>query len=1059
MSMLDEHLGADRELCRLLGSVYLYPAGWRLTAQLLIDDTAFEDVTPSPVLQEPPSQTNRHVSVLLPPSDTLPSPSSPRSPVTSKRFRRPTLSRPKQPPSSTRGLYETQKLLAHLLDKLEAREAAPDLLDRAAVFARDAVGRRQGKGKGKAQLLGQAMVAAAHATMAVGSNGAGPSRPSAVSSEDFDDVNALEEGDFDTEQTYELVEQTRALLVLADRQSLDLFSAAGRAESHLAQNARKSKSKMGRLSSLASPSSPSRISSHVTDDPLRRGEEPTIAGFDLLRRLMHCLKTIIGEEGIHKAYRFHPLCPPNALQAACLDIAAYLFHKCGPSIQAQVTSMVIEAFYTFPIGMTERLCEWLEGRMGELLARLAKERGGLEDTEPSAEFLNPFALQTPANQVIPTFSISTDDPLEQSSNPTMPQGWMRYSPNSPMVSVHPFGDTVQGILSAHAPMSELSKTATHVAGLVAQVIEALTANVDIRAFPLTTIYRLHRLVSLMVVAKPDCYTDLLEISALGTNQSSRVALELLNTYYTQAVGHNTVARRLASVTYAIHYERWSTGQDRVLGEDETGQHHYIPWRMSSKDVPTDALQRCAVCSTEVHGFCIRCTLCTDVVHLHCYRPERHWFVYDLITLSSRNSAPTSAYVKFSECPAILDELTVNAPKSGGPHSTWRQIGQHDLCLVNIFNLTPCTVCREPLWGSSCQAMACRSGCQALVHPACAESLYRHQLSERRPGREIIVDEVSAQGRNPFVITFDALQTSFDRAVKPICLRQGELVQRTFDEIAVLYGALWTQYQLLKNGLASGSLKVDSDKVKRTKDILGLKATLKDYEEELYARIQLDDNRPQRLGTVYTAPSTAIANYTSFYDLAEIPSQNYLFNAAFLKYVRALLRSPTSSGPGLLSEGHLAAEGLHPTITSTSDGPDPPAVAYESLRMSALVHTLQSDLGIHDVQCATILLEQLRATGAITAQASSTISPEDVRAGTSWISFGLPSLMDAAPAVELLLLNIERMLAQLDLTLVEQGLRLLCDGCWPSGLCSDYALERLGRAVVTWQMNLVGSCSS
>lgn len=37
--------------------------------------------------------------------------------------------------------------------------------------------------------------------------------------------------------------------------------------------------------------------------------------------------------------------------------------------------MVIDGFYGMGEGMEERICEWLEGRMGDLLGRLARERG------------------------------------------------------------------------------------------------------------------------------------------------------------------------------------------------------------------------------------------------------------------------------------------------------------------------------------------------------------------------------------------------------------------------------------------------------------------------------------------------------------------------------------------------------------------------------------------------------------------------------------------------------------------------------------------------------------
>ncbi|WVF68781.1 hypothetical protein IAT40_003553 [Kwoniella sp. CBS 6097] len=1033
--------------------------------RLYINPSAETDVPLSPSLPPPPSPRSptksRNVSISIPAFPGILPPPSPTA-EQPKRFRRPTIAgKNRQPPraQSNRGLYETQKLLSHLLEKLENRDQAPDLLERASLVARDASGRSKGKGKGKVQRLGHVLAAAtAHA--------AGPSTSTAlpghmgvpgagigVGSEDFDEKLVLDEGDFDTEAVFDLVEQTRGLLVLAEKQGLDLFTDDRGSIAPLGpvsdSTPIKNKRKVGRFSSVTSPiaskpsfSFPTVDHHHHHDSPAPRVSTSTsVLGSTLLARVMAIMQTLLTVDCLHRTHLFRPLCPPNALQAACLDIAGYLYKKCELGTKIRVVSMVVDGFYGMG-GMMERVCEWLEGRMGELLGRLAKERGGPgkpqdRDME-SLGWTDPFSTKAAPNKAVPTFAISTDS---QDSLPAPPpsSGWMRYSPTSPSFPFFPPSD-VAGLLSTHA-MRDASDGTIAIAAIIPRILLAITSCIDLSTSKLTTIHHVHRLLSLILTAKPDSALDLLEIVAHAPVASRRTALEILSTFYPSAMGHNAVSRRLANTNYAAQRAKWETGQERALGEDDTEGHHFLPWRFSSKEHVDDTpIPKCSTCETEIHGFILRCAMCKEFRHLHCYHAAGGVFQYDVITLSSRDSAPQMVHVKFSlSPPRLYEQVLYGSTPRGTSGSTSRRVGQHELVLVNLFNLALCDECHLPLWGVAKQAYACTNGCQRFYHPACLDLMAREDRGECRYGRDVVIDEISAQGNNPFSISLDRLRFSYVRDLQPFCISADGLGSKTYDEIAVLYGLVWTQYQLYKNGLSSGSMRIiDTSSRKSEGDVLGLKVILKGYEEHMRSRSN--------------EASSAATDFAHVTGREQPLGMGYLFSDRYLTYVTALLRAPSTNGQADGSQPHTPSDGLLTPqgMPALHDGEGNDG-AYEMLPLSIVSSSLSSDLGIHEPIIASAFLNQLRGNGHISLSNTLSINETHLSSPDKWASFTLPLLMDSSPTVELLISSVEVLLDDLDLSMNEVGLRLLEDRAWPSLLCSPYALERLAKGVVSWVM--------
>lgn len=118
-----------------------------------------------------------------------------------------------------------------------------------------------------------------------------------------------------------------------------------------------------------------------------------------------------------------------------------------------------------------------------------------------------------------------------------------------------------------------------------------------------------------------------------------------------------------------------------------------------------------------------------------------------------------------------------------------------------------------------------------------------------------------------------------------------------------------------------------------------------------------------------------------------------------------------------------------------------------LPLSIIRQGLASDLSLHDPIAASIFLDQLEALGLCLTRKLPGLEDQ-------WGQFSLPLLMDATPSVEILIVAIEVLLDDLNLTFNEQAMTLLTTRAWPTPLCSPYALERLGGAVISWVMNEV-----
>lgn len=873
-------------------------------------------------------------------------------------------------------MVETRKLLAHLLDRLETRDTAPDLLDLAherAVSATWTSGAK-GKEKGTVGRLGQVMVAAAQSGIGVGQHPASSSHSCENGSDEEGDlVRGQDRNKWDTESAYDLVDQTRGLLVLAHRQGLDLFSedvGFGRAVEDQLPTPTKPRKLGARLSSFASPVASQKP---AFPDPPRISigdlADSSTADKSLRGRLLDLLENLMHQDGLHQINRFRLTAPPKALQAACLDIASVVYSISDLDDQIRLLELVIGSLSYMASSVMERTCQWLEGRLDHVLKLLERER----------------------------LKIGTQ----------------------------------QSLLSTLSLLHETPDHIVRLGALVPKAIVALASTIQSSGASLSTAHRAHRILSMLPVTKPDCALDLLQVIAFSSRPARRTALSLLNTYYPILMGHNVIARRFSEITYTEHRKSFD-GQPGGSASSEHGENHtYMPWRISSKDAMPPTHNRCLTCEAEIHGFCAKCSLCTDLRHIQCLQMPEEMMTYDVIRMST--SKTQTVNVKYSRCLPRLDEYVLNGTTPRGTiESTRRSVGQHELHLVNLFSLTNCEACREPLWGTLAQAYACTNGCQRFFHPTCVDRLHGTTNAACRPGQHVVIDDITNNSSDPFRITGAILQASADRQLAPFCHFQSDLADKTYDEVAVLYGHLWAQQKILETGLATGTIYIiERDKSRSRSDPLGLRTYIKSYEDYLASNS--------------STASSAAADFAHVNHLSRPFGQGYLFSRDFLTYCTALIRSP----PTIENHELLNPFGNHPEkAESQSSG------AAEALSLGTIKSSLAHDLAMHDSNLVCVLLNQLNVLGLCTIGRQPLVMENDVRDGEKWMSFGLPLLMDATPSVEILITAIEGLLDDVDLSFNEQAMILLNTRAWPSLLCSPYALERISGAVAAWVMHEV-----
>ncbi|KAJ3559109.1 hypothetical protein NM688_g537 [Phlebia brevispora] len=900
-------------------------------------------------------------------------------------------SRPTIPPGAARARHESRKLLAHVLSQLQHRSlppsAMPGLYEQSSKVER-----------------GLGAVVRSFASIA-GAGSSAENRPRGTEKPEDTDDEDEDQLAFHTDMTLDLMIQLKDVLAISIAQGWDIFYEDADAIK-----------KQGRPISFDKPRRRRRRSSNAGRSRSRsRSVSPTreesIAAPELLSQCVSILASVVTEDCRYQVSLPSPRRPPNALQSVTLDVAQVLIytHQHEPRIVSDIGFAVLPAFQTFRPSMHARLLAFFEERvLGGMLENLLKIQGSDTIQSPTdATFDEPQTARPPV------VSIMVDEVHEDPNFRS--KEWRRWSTSS----------EVPGTQSARAP--EQSIAVYYLSSLVAPLLASILEYVDLSSNDGPTTQRFHRFFRVLIQRKPDAYLDLLEAIAYHTSKVRYAGLSILTTYWPKAVGHVMLSKPITSTNSDMRdrADRRSSLTRRTVVEDHPYAHQFVPWRFDRQTQPSffEGLSPydCRICFQRIEGFGILCPFCMCAVHFDCYDyPDGSFF--------TQYSVDTDVDIQKVAVHRFCHILT--NVRTGLPSFVRRE--QHIFRMVNIFSMSLCFLCHQPLWGYIMQGLKC-SACRQFVHASCLSKTRNYALPRCRSST---VDPAS------MTISHASLRSSFLEHYRDVIFTESELDQRTHEEISVYHAVLWLQLQLLENGIALGSIVV-------TEELINQPDEDEEIEEfELHELVRLYETY---LVQAKLPISNTIRDYLSENEAAP-QDRHVFFDWNILAFVASSLKLPAlpnESGPAesmqLLSVSQLNNQ--------EDDGPDVSAHPLEVVTLAHLRDQLGDVLNMHSDVAARhflILLHHLGLLQRLDTQTSlfdDTPQPERLRC-----CLPLPFGFDISADVETLVASIEACLSDINLTVNELGFLLLIRRFWPNGMLSDYTFRRLTKAILGWVLS-------
>ncbi|KAF9264659.1 hypothetical protein L218DRAFT_195329 [Marasmius fiardii PR-910] len=788
---------------------------------------------------------------------------------------------------------------------------------------------------------------------------------------------------FSTDETFELMVQLRDVLIMAAAQGWQIF------DDGVPENSEKYRQSDGRSSSSF------RRSLNSLQPVGRRSRSPSPASGKrdgapgLLAKCVSILSSVVLEDCRFKVASPRPTRPPNALQAITLEVAQFLLytHRHNTRIVSEVGFALIPAFATFPYEVCGRLLAFFE----ECVVRnaLAELRSiqGLE--------INPLVqdMSEKMDKVAPAaISIQVDEAPDENGL-RADSDWVQWSTVS-SVSL--------ALKSSNVPMQQAALY--HLSSLFKPLLAAVLERFEMTAEPhgrADVIYRLHRLVTVIVDLKFDAYLDILEVLAYHTSKAKSLAAHLLAIFWPKAVGHVVISSppvQPATDTSISRFVRHSS-------------HQFVPWRFDcnrSSAFMSLQEQKCNICSQGLEGFGLYCSLCVCSVHLDCY-----------------NSPEGNLYLNYSSKSSEKSKRTIVYRFSAIPHreSQERRRNRHDLKLINLFTLTICSVCQEPLWGCRAQGLHC-SNCLQFVHGSCAAmssfAACEAPLGSTSPKSV----EISRSFLRQTCMKFYADVLSLDRET---------LGLKSFEDISTIAGTLWTQVHVLENGITHGTIMVD-----------GAVSSSRGYTVQEFELHHILSWCTELLSSAIRLPSPGTMEYLQ-YNSTQRQDDCLFFDWSYLTFISAAIKMPPESpvnSDGLL----LVSSSVDPggSEQREEDAADP----FELAPLSHLRDVLGREFHFHCDAAAMFMLSHLHHMGFVERLDAEPALFEDGNKH-SLCTFPLPLGLDVSSDVETLFAAVEACLSDLDLFVNEVGWLLLSRRLWPSGSASEYALGRLTRSILLW----------
>ncbi|KAG8969663.1 hypothetical protein FRC03_001535 [Tulasnella sp. 419] len=852
------------------------------------------------------------------------------------------------------------------------------------------------------------------------------------------DNDELDDGSFSTDNTVDHLIQLRDVLIMSAQLGWNILTP-----------------RMPNSPSFQTPSSP--LEPPSPKSPFRRRrqslrrspsrERRNLHDQEILDQIITIVSEIIAEDCRFKVKLVRLSKPPNSLQSVSLDVAQCLIQsqRSDPKTVADIAFAVLPAFTTFPPEMHPRLIAFFEDHLVRpALDSLEVARNhkppskgpplkGLGISAPSEMIGSPPRRPSSANPLNPAVVSIKVDEAQDDGLPSRP-GWIQWSAsgaNTPSISTTP------NILSTFAP-SQSTKIYVHSA-LIPPLLVALLSSIEFPSLNTSvhTVHRIHRLIQCIVALKPDCYLDFLEIVAYHTDRVRWSALAIMTSMWPGALGHAFIGKAFPIVDHSVDMTLRDSNKrlSRWIQDESAYRHEFIPWCFSTSSESKSVPDTCHVCSRTLDDFGLLCVMCTCSVHLGCYEPPDHGNIMITYPLPHDPNTQKFASIRFS--------YVLPHHRSLKPPPTIQN--RHYFRLINLFTLSCCIACKEPLWGTTKQAMEC-SGCSQLVHEKC--------LSHSD------LPYCGAPQSASFTITSSELRKSFREHYQDIIFdSREELMKQTYEDVSVCYGILWTQLAILDSGVNSGSLSIMKDSNTRwigMDDVISeIQKIIKMYEEHMISmQTQKSDTLEEfeRLGSSGGSP---------FEDQATSTPKSILFNWSLVSYITALLKSPLSqaanSGGAGSETPFLRVSGEYGLAEpSEANDPPPPEAShpFEIVVLSHMRDVLGFELNVFSDAAARYLLSHIHSCKffhrldhqhhLFHSSASPSFDAFQIDC-----AFPLPLIIDYSTSVETLVSAISACLEDLDIALNEVGFLWLMKRCWPSGLTSDYAAHRLAGIVVAW----------
>ncbi|KAJ6502509.1 hypothetical protein C8R45DRAFT_976826 [Mycena sanguinolenta] len=874
--------------------------------------------------------------------------------------------------SSSKIRDESRKLLVYILERLKNRTLPPPVYAAFAAVQDD--------------ISGSNFAAIAQTVRGVVKMRSGPSaRPEGnVSSNSTLDDEGDEDDDggmFSTDTTLELLTQLRDVLIISAAQGWQIFDEGSVPE---ARSSNKSPFRLSRnRNSIRRSRSPS---------PAAPGKSP-----ELLSRCISIVASVILEDCRFQTKFPRPSRPPNSLQALILDVAQFLLHihNHDPKVIAEIGLALIPAFSTFPSEMQGRLLAFFEdGVVRKLLENLERVRG------PSA---NSSVASHDDEHTPGMISIRVDEVQdERNAAPTGPYGWVPWSSSATSsLSVH----------STNTPFQ--TQSVYYLSSLIPPLLAAVLEFVDVVAGSerrVDVIHRFYRLVDLIVVAKPDAYLDVLEVAAYHTS-ARRSAMSLLATFWPKAIGHLVIGKSLPVISFDS-----VLGRQRALSpKGHPYAHQFVPWHFFSQRSPfSTGLEHhaCHSCSAPIEGFGLMCPFCMCTVHFGCYDyPEGT----QEVPYSSTKNIQRVATFRFSH-------VLYNRWDSG---SIIARNG-HSFKAANLFTLCLCFVCRKPLWGCTMQGLRCVS-CAHFVHSGCIS------VGGLSPctGAGTMVEAKS------MTIEWPALRVSCREFYNGLLnLTREQLGAMSHEEVSVFSAVLWTQIQIMTNGVSGGSIEIMQN---------GRSAAhAKDYQVDTFELHLVASWCEALLLSGNLRLSIAMGDYLDLTKQRR-PTHGIMYNWSNLVYIASTIKSPYPIP--MASSDFLNVAPADSLNDETAASPSHP---FEIVPVAHLRDILGFELLIHSDAAARLLLSHIHHLGFFNRQDGRESLFDDAIFNKDTICvFPIPLSMDLSINVETLAAAVEACLADLDLSVNEAGFLLLMRKMWPNGMATEYSLKRLMRTIVNW----------